>query len=133
VFDFGIWLPRCFGYETEEKEKEESEGERKWMALFRDLIFLFFFTKFLETFLFFLANLKGISEFLEFMLLTRFKFKYERSSSLMVLSSDPWMIHITKGEIFREILNRIFRGLKVKILKNVVNDKLKSRFLSTTC
>ena len=38
-FDFGIWLPRCFGYETEEtegKEKEESEGERKWMALFRD-------------------------------------------------------------------------------------------------
>ena len=87
----------------------------------------------METFLFFLANLKGISEFLEFMLLTRFKFKYERSSSLMVLSSDPWMIHITKGEIFREILNRIFRGLKVKILKNVVNDKLKSRFLSTTC
>ena len=40
-FDFGIWLPRCFGYEKEEKEKEkeESEGERKWMALFRDLIF----------------------------------------------------------------------------------------------
>ena len=58
MFDFGIWLPRCFGYETEEKEKEE---------------------------------------------------------------------------IFREILNRIFRGLKVKILKNVVKDKLKSRFLSTTC
>ena len=126
MFDFGIWLPRCFGYETEEKEKEESEGERKWMALFRDLIFLFFFTKFLETFLFFLANL------MEFMLLTRFKFKYERSSSLMVLSSDPWMIHITKGEIFREILNRIFRGLKVKILKNVVNDKLKSCLLYTS-
>ena len=40
-FDFVIWLPRCIGYETEEKEKEkeESEGERKWMALFRDLIF----------------------------------------------------------------------------------------------
>ena len=40
-FDFVIWLPRCFGYETEEKqkEKEESEGERKWMALLKDLIF----------------------------------------------------------------------------------------------
>ena len=40
-FDFVIWLPRCFGYEkeTEEKEKEEAEGKRKWMALFKDLIF----------------------------------------------------------------------------------------------
>ena len=39
--DFSIRLPRCFGYETEEKEKEkeESGGERKWMALCRDLIF----------------------------------------------------------------------------------------------
>ena len=27
VFDFGIWLPRCFGYETEEKEKEKEESE----------------------------------------------------------------------------------------------------------
>ena len=42
--DFGIWLPRCFGYEkeTEEKEKEEAEGERKWMALFKDLICLLY-------------------------------------------------------------------------------------------
>ena len=59
------------------------EIEVKWMALFRDLIFWIFFAKFLETFILFLANwLKGISEFLEFMLPTRFKFKYERSSSL---------------------------------------------------
>ena len=42
-FDFGVkkslWLPRCccFGYE------KETEGEGKWMALFRDLIFKFFF------------------------------------------------------------------------------------------
>ena len=39
-FDFVIWLPRCFGYEKETEEKEkEAEGERKWMALFKDLIF----------------------------------------------------------------------------------------------
>ena len=40
----------------------------------------------METFILFLANLKGISEFLELMLLTRFKFKYERSSSFLAKS-----------------------------------------------
>ena len=43
------------------------------MALFRDLIFCFFSTKFLEIFLLFLANLKGISDFfMGFLSLTRF-------------------------------------------------------------
>ena len=95
-FDFGIkkslWLPRCccFEKETEEEKEQETEkgtetetGEGKWMALFRDLIFCIISTDFFAIFLLFLANLKGILEFfLEFMLLTWFKFKYERSSSL---------------------------------------------------
>ena len=38
-----------------------------------------------------------------------------------------------RKKIFCEILNRIFRGLKVKILKNVVKYKLKSRLFSTEC
>ena len=68
------------------------------MALFRDLIFWIIFTKFLETFLLFLANLKGISEFLEFMLLTRFKFKYERSSSWAVVALNVLLVAVAVAE-----------------------------------
>ena len=56
-FDFSMRLPWCccLGYEKE----TEREGEGKWMALFRDLIFLIFFTEFLEFFLFIFGHIEG--------------------------------------------------------------------------
>ena len=60
------------------------------MALFRDLIFCIFSTKFFEIFLLILANWKGISDFfMEFLSLTRFSNLAGAANVLLMLLDFP--------------------------------------------